>query len=110
MGLRGPGAHSLMARFRPPPKPPRKRRCPRCDELFMPLRSDQVYCSGRCRTQVYRMRLADDAVVDSRPVYLVMLRPEPGINGELALKGLLRFALAKFGLRTLRQEQSNDAA
>jgi len=42
--------------------------------------------------------------------FLVMLRAEPDVNGALALKGLLKFALQKFGLRTLRQEQSNDAA
>jgi hypothetical protein len=82
----------------------------RCDKLFMPLRSDAVYCSGECRTQIYRMRLADDAVADSRPVYLILLRAEPGVDGSRALKALLRFALQKFGLRTLRQEQSKDAA
>jgi len=76
----------------------------------MPLRSDQVFCSGKCRTQIYRMRLADDAVRDSRPVFLVLLRAEPGVDGSRALKGLLRFGLQKFGLRTLRQEQSGDTA
>jgi hypothetical protein len=76
----------------------------------MPLRSDAVYCSGECRTQIYRMRLADDAIADSRPVYLILLRAEPGVDGSRALKALLRFALQKFGLRTLRQEQSGDPA
>src|SRR5262245_6132387 len=112
MGMRGKWAVPLVSMWRVPPKPPRKRRCRRCHKSFSPKRHDAVFCSGACRIAVYRKRLADDAIADSRSVFTVSFRPEADIDGERAFKGLLRLALRKFGLRTLRQEQSrsNDAA
>jgi hypothetical protein len=112
LGLRGPHAVPLVSLWRVPPKPPRKRRCRRCNELFSPKRRDAVFCSGECRTAIYRMRLADDTKVDSRPVFVVSFRPEKGIDGLRAFKALLKFALRKYGLRvvTMKEEQPKDAA
>jgi hypothetical protein len=112
MGLRGPLAVPLVSMWRPPPKPVRKRHCARCDQLFAPKRHDARYCSGECRTAIYRMRLADDAKVDDRPIFTVSFRAEQGINGVRAFKALRKFALQKYGLRavTVRQEQAKDAA
>src|SRR5262245_52344534 len=110
MGMRGRWAVPLVSMWRVPPKPPRKRRCRRCGRLFKPVRHDAVYCGTRCRVAIYRKRRVDDQTVDDRPVFLITLRAEPGIDGARALKGLLKFGLRKFGLRTLRQEQSGDAA
>jgi hypothetical protein len=100
----------MVSYWRPPPKPPRKRRCARCDQLFKPKRSDAKFCSGRCRTDIYRARLADDAKVDDRPIFVITLRPEKDIDGSRALKALLKLALQKYGLRVLREEQPKDAA
>lgn len=110
MGLRGPGAVPLVSLWRAPPKPPRKRRCRRCNQLFAPKRRDAVYCSGECRTAVYRARLADDRKVDSRPIFTVNFRAERDIGGSRAFKALLKFALKKYGLRVVatREEQSKD--
>jgi hypothetical protein len=95
----------LVSLWRTPPKPARKRRCRRCNELFTPKRHDAAYCSGECRTAVYRMRLADDTQADDRPIFTVSFRAEKGIDGSMALKALLRFALRKFGLRVLKNPQ-----
>jgi hypothetical protein len=80
--------------------------------LFTPKRHDAVYCSGKCRIAIYRLRLADDAKVDERPIFEVRFRPEPGIDGPHALKSLMKFALRKYGLRvvTARDQQPKDAA
>jgi hypothetical protein len=102
MGLRGPWAYGLKARFQTPPKPPRRRRCPRCQELFMPLRSDAVYCSAACRQSIYWKRHLADMQPDERPTFVLVLRPESGIDGVAATKALQRFALRKFGLRVTR--------
>jgi hypothetical protein len=89
-----------------PPKPPLKRRCFRCDKL------DAKFCSGKCRIAIYRLRLADDAKVDERPIFEVRFRPEPEIDGPRALKSLMKFALRKYGLRvvTARERPAKDAA
>jgi hypothetical protein len=110
MGMRGPHATPFMSMRRTPPKPPLTRRCRRCNRLFKPKRHDAVYCSGKCRIAIYRLRLADDAKVDERPIFVVHFRPEPGIDGPRAFKSLLKFALRKYGLRvvTTREEQSKD--
>jgi hypothetical protein len=110
LGLRGPGAVPPVSLCRAPPKPPHKRRCRRCNQLFAPKRRDAVYCSGECRTAIYRLRLADDVKVDSRPIFTVSFRAEQGIDGSRAFKALLKFALKKYGLRvvTTREEQSKD--
>ena len=111
MGLRGPGAVPLVSMWRTPPKPPRKRRCARCDRLFSPKRHDAVYCSSKCRTAIYRLRLADDAKADDRPIFAVSFRAEKDIDGERAFKALLKFALKKYGLRVVtREAQSKDVA
>jgi hypothetical protein len=112
MGMRGPHATPFVSMWRTPPKPPLKRRCRRCNRLFKPMRCDAVYCSGKCRIAIYRLRLADDAKVDERPVFVVHFRPEPGIDGPRALKSLLKFALRKYGLRvvTAREGPAKDAA
>jgi hypothetical protein len=95
MGMRGPHAVPLVSmwRARIPSKPPLKRHCRRCDKLFTPKRHDAVYCSGKCRIAIYRLRLADDAKGDERPIFVVHFRPEPGIDGPRAFKSLLKFAL-----------------
>jgi hypothetical protein len=110
LGLRGPGAHGLLSRWRTPPKSPRKRRCPRCKELFTPLRRDAIFCSHRCRQAIYWQRHLDDMKVDDRPTYVLTLRPEKGIDGLRATKALLKFALRKFGLRVvaMREGQPGD--
>jgi hypothetical protein len=112
LGLRGPHAVPLVSLWRTPPKPPRKRRCRRCDKLFSPKRRDAVFCSGECRTAIYRLRLADDVKVDSRPIFTVSFRAERGIDGVRAFKALLKFSLRKYGLRavTVREEPAKDAA
>jgi hypothetical protein len=112
MGMRGPHATPFVSMRRTPPKPPLKRRCRRCNRLFKPMRHDAVYCSGKCRIAIYRLRLADDAKVDERPIFEVRFRPEPGIDGPRAFKSLLKFALRKYGLRvvTMREEQPKNAA
>ena len=112
MGMRGPHAVPLVFLWRPPPKPLRKRRCARCDQLFKPKRRDAVYCSGECRTAVYRMRIADDAKADDRPIFTVNFRAEKDIDGARAFKALLKLALQKYGLRvvTTREEQSKGVA
>jgi hypothetical protein len=102
----------LVSLWRTPPKPARKRRCRRCNELFTPKRHDARYCSGECRTAIYRLRLADDAKVDSRPIFTASFRAEEGIDGSRAFKALRKFALLKYGLRAVavREEQAKDAA
>src|SRR5262245_52620914 len=104
--MRGKWAVPLVAMRRVPPKPPRRRRCRRCDKLFSPKRHDAVFCSGKCRVAVYRQRLVDDATADSRLIFTVSFRPEQDIDGPRAFKALLKFALRKYGLRTLTTEQS----
>jgi hypothetical protein len=114
MGMRGPHATPFVSmwRARIPPKPPLKRRCFRCNKLFTPKRCDAKFCSGKCRIAIYRLRLADDAKVDERPVFVVHFRPEPEIDGPRALKSLMKFALRKYGLRvvTKREERPKNAA
>jgi len=110
MGLRGPLAVPLVSMWRTPPKPPLKRRCRRCDRLFSPKRHDAKFCSVKCRVAIYRMRVLDDGKVDDRPVFAVRFRPEKNIDGERALRALLKSALQKYGLRVVSKEQSKDAA
>jgi len=100
----------MVSYWRAPSKPPRKRRCARCNELFSPKRHDAKFCSHRCKTAIYRMRLADDKV-DDRPVFAVSFRPEKDIDGARAFKALLKVALRKYGLRvvTTREEQSKGS-
>jgi hypothetical protein len=78
--------------------------------LFSPKRHDAVYCSSKCRTAIYRLRLADDANADDSPIFTVNFRAEEDIDGPRALKALLKLALQKYGLRvvTTREEQSKD--
>jgi hypothetical protein len=78
--------------------------------MFSPKRHDAVYCSSKCRSAIYRARLVDDTKADDRPVFAVNFRPEKDIDGPRALKGLLRTALRKYGLRvvTTREEQPKD--
>jgi hypothetical protein len=80
--------------------------------LFSPKRHDARYCSGECRTAIYRLRLADDAKIDSRPIFTASFRAESGIDGSRAFKALRKFALQKYGLRAVavREEQAKDAA
>jgi hypothetical protein len=108
LGLRGPHAYPWSARPWMQPKPPLKHRCARCNRLFSPKRCDAVFCSHRCRTAIYRKRLADDAKVDDRAVLTAHFRAEEGIDGHRAFKALLKIALTKYGLRvvTTREEQS----
>src|SRR4029453_15746584 len=112
MGMRGPHPTPFVSMRRTPPKPALKRRCRRCNRLFKPMRCDAVYCSGKCRIAIYRLRLADDGKVVGGPVFLGHFRPEPEIDGPRALKSLMKFALRKYGLRvvTAREGPAKDAA
>ena len=111
MGMRGPHATPFLSLWRPQPKPLRKRRCRRCNELFKPKRRDAVFCCGECRTAIYRMRLADAAKTDSRPIFTASFIPESGINGPRAFKALLKIAVQKYGLRAavMRKEEAKNA-
>jgi hypothetical protein len=40
-------------------------------------------------------------IAHQRPVYLVCLRPEPGVDGVKALRAFLKTAVRRFGLRAL---------
>jgi hypothetical protein len=97
--------------WRPPPKPARKHHCARCNQLFSPKRHDAVYCSTGCRSAIYRMRLADDAKADARPIFTVNFRAEKDIDGPRALKALLKAATQKYHLRAtaVREEPAKDA-
>ena len=109
MGLRGPHAVGLISRWRTREKPPRKRRCRRCNELFYPVRRDAVYCSAACRQAIYWKRHLANMKTDDRPTFVLVLRPEKGIDGLRATKGLQKFALRKFGLRVVTaKEQRHD--
>jgi hypothetical protein len=44
-------------------------------------------------------------VSGQRPTYRVLLRPEPRVDGERALRALLKFALRRFGLRCISAEE-----
>ena len=50
------------------------------------------------------------AVQDVRPVYRILLRAEPGVDAERALRALLKTALRRFGLRCLSVEEVPQAA
>jgi hypothetical protein len=108
MGLRGPHAVGLLSRWRTPDKPRRRRRCPRCNELFTSTRSDAVFCSHKCRQAIYWQRHLADMELDNRPTYVLTLRPEKGIDGLRATKALLKFALRKFGLRVVTMKEQPD--
>lgn len=101
MGMRGPHATPFLSLWRPQPKPLRKR----------PKRRDAVFCCGECRTAIYRMRLADAAKTDSRPIFTASFIPESGINGPRAFKALLKIAVQKYGLRAavMRKEEAKNA-
>ena len=42
---------------------------------------------------------------NERPTYRLLLRPEPGVDGERALRRLLKIALRRFRLRCISIEQ-----
>jgi hypothetical protein len=46
-----------------------------------------------------------DARHEERPVYLLELRPERGVDGEYALKRLLKVTLRYFGLRCIAHRE-----
>jgi hypothetical protein len=41
----------------------------------------------------------------NRPIYELHLRPEPGINATSALRGLLKVALRRFGMKCVSCEE-----
>jgi hypothetical protein len=51
-----------------------------------------------------------NAVEDDRPVFVVKLRPEPGIDAVKGLRWILKVSLRQFGLRCLdiRREETSD--
>ena len=53
-----------------PLKPLRQRMCPQCHTWFDPKRSDQLFCSGRCRVAYKRSRV----VVLSFPLNFVVVQ------------------------------------
>jgi hypothetical protein len=42
-----------------------------------------------------------------RPIYLIELRPEPGVDPVLALRALLKISLRRFGLRCVAVHEDN---
>jgi hypothetical protein len=51
---------------------------------------------GEAATRVVRKR---------RPIYRLLLQPEPRVDGDRALKALLKFALRRLGLRCVSVEE-----
>lgn len=41
----------------------------------------------------------------ARPIFLLRLRPEPGVDAIRALRALLKAALRRFGLRAIHAEE-----
>jgi hypothetical protein len=80
--------------------------------MFTPTRSDAVFCSAKCRQAIYWQRHTDYMKPNDRPTYVVVLRPEPNIDGSRALRAALKFMLRKYGLRVvrMREEQAKDIA
>jgi hypothetical protein len=39
---------------------------------------------------------------NERPIYTIAFRPEPGIDAVRALRGILKIALRRFGMRAIR--------
>ena len=111
MGMRGKWATPFVSLSRPPRKPLPTRVCPRCEQVFKPKRRDAIFCSSRCRQAVFYKRHLADMEVDDRPVFTLLLKPEKGIDGPMAVKSLLKTAATKFGLRIVKPEaQPKDAA
>jgi hypothetical protein len=42
-----------------------------------------------------------------RPVYELHLRPEPGVDATSALRGLLKIALRRFGMKCINCEEAS---
>ena len=57
-----------------PLKPLRQRMCPQCHTWFDPKRSDQLFCSGRCRVAYKRAR-DDDKSLPVKPETTMYVRP-----------------------------------
>lgn len=57
-----------------PLKPLRQRMCPQCHTWFDPNRSDQLFCSGRCRVAYKRAR-DDDKSLPVKPETTMYVRP-----------------------------------
>jgi hypothetical protein len=53
------------------------------------------------------MTIATVTPAKSRPVFVLKLRPEPGVDPILALRALLKVALRRFGLRCTSASQAN---
>jgi len=47
-------------------------------------------------------------MMKDRPVYVLELRPEPGINPVLALRALLKVTLRRFGMRCISARESSS--
>ena len=49
-------------------------------------------------------------MTNHRPIFLIRVRPEPGVDPIRALRALLKTMLRRFGLRALeaREEADND--
>lgn len=43
-----------------------------------------------------------------RPTFTLELRPEPGVDGVLALRALLKTTLRRFGLRCISANESSS--
>jgi hypothetical protein len=54
-------------------------------------------------TQEHRRQASPSA--NNRPLFRLVLRPQPRIDGERALRALLKTALRRFGLRCLSVER-----
>jgi hypothetical protein len=53
-----------------------------------------------------RLGVAATRVVHKqRPIYRLLLRPEPRVDAERALRALLKIALRRFGLRCISIEE-----
>jgi hypothetical protein len=50
-------------------------------------------------------RHPSDYKANQRPTFRLLLRPEPGVDGERALRALLKLGLRKFRLKCIAVEQ-----
>jgi len=52
------------------------------------------------------MTIATKPTAKERPVFVLELRPEPGVDPILALRALLKVTLRRFGMRCISARQN----
>jgi hypothetical protein len=48
------------------------------------------------------------SAVTERPIFVLELRPEPGVDPVLALRALLKVTLRRFGLRCISAHENQE--